>query len=515
METQVNLAYIPMLLHPDPGKVTIVGLGSGVTAGVASLFPETESIEVVELEPAVLEASSFFSSHNFEVLENTKVKVRVDDARSFLGGTNRRFDVIISETSNPWISGMSNLFSVEFFEKAREKLLLGGIFGQWLHAYSVTLDDFRMIVRSFQAVFPDATLWMASRGDYLLIGRKKGSASVELKRILSRLDQTPKLAEAMKSFNGIPADEFLADFVLNAEDLRALAGRGRLNTDDSPKLEFSAPRALYDDQFLEIESAIIERRRTSFPSFLTGPELERPETHIRLGKYLLGRGRPHQALWEFDMVPSIAPDSGDLAMALGRSAMSSAASPVDRIVETFDGKQQQLLLLPGAGGYRPADNDDKNRLLWTASIAYLTRISGLLEDSGRGGSRALGLRNLQGVPVSSVSYFAPVAAKASATYRVDFWLRSEMNRGGEGGVGVLEFDVFRLEENQFTRSFNDQHLLRARDQVRIKGPTQWTNHSFSFETTPETKMFHLLFYREGSSDGDAVVFDDVVIEEIQ
>ncbi len=126
MVTQKLLAHLPLLLHPEPRDVCIIGLGSGVTLGAALRHP-IASADVVEISPEVVEASSFFAADNGRALEDPRTHLIVGDGRSHLQLTSRRYDVIISEPSNPWMAGVASLFTREFFEAARSRLAPGGI----------------------------------------------------------------------------------------------------------------------------------------------------------------------------------------------------------------------------------------------------------------------------------------------------------------------------------------------------------------------------------------------------
>ena len=136
MPTQLMSGHLPLLLHADPKNVLVIGLGSGITAGAVSRYP-IERMDVVEIEPAVVEASRYFRQLHGGVLEDPRVRTVIADGRNFLLTTPERYDVIISEPSNPWMSGLASMFSEEFFRLARERLRPGGIMLQWIQAYNI------------------------------------------------------------------------------------------------------------------------------------------------------------------------------------------------------------------------------------------------------------------------------------------------------------------------------------------------------------------------------------------
>src|SRR5262249_15502203 len=147
-----------LLLHPEPKTVLIIGLGSGVTAGAVARHPG-ERIDVIEIEPAMVRAAGFFAHEHGDVLRDPRLHLIIADARQVLQSTAARYDVIISEPSNPWIGGIATLFSQEFFALARQKLKPGGVMLQWTPGYSLVPDDLQMIVKTFRTAFAATTIW--------------------------------------------------------------------------------------------------------------------------------------------------------------------------------------------------------------------------------------------------------------------------------------------------------------------------------------------------------------------
>jgi spermidine synthase len=137
MLTQKLLAHIPLLLSDSPKNVAIIGLGSGVTAGAALAYP-IEHLDVVEISPEVVQASRLFQRVNHNPLADKRTELIVGDGRNHLRYTRQQYDVIISEPSNPWMSGMASLFTREFFREARSKLTETGIDCQWFHGYNMS-----------------------------------------------------------------------------------------------------------------------------------------------------------------------------------------------------------------------------------------------------------------------------------------------------------------------------------------------------------------------------------------
>lgn len=248
MPTQILLGHLPTLFHPAPRDLLVIGLGGGVTAGSALRHP-VRTVTVVELERAVVTASHFFDHVNLRPFEDPRTRLVVNDARNFLLLTRDRFDVIISEPSNPWMTGASSLFTREFFELARERLRPGGIFGQWVHLYSLTPGMLRTIFSTFNAVFPHAAVFQTTQGDTVLVGGTS-PLRVDLAGLERRLAEPGVAADLRRAHIEDPAD-LLARLVLDVEDVPRFIRGAPLNTDDNASIEFAAPRALYVDTTLE------------------------------------------------------------------------------------------------------------------------------------------------------------------------------------------------------------------------------------------------------------------------
>jgi spermidine synthase len=117
-----------------PQKGQKSSLGSGITAGSALRYP-LERLDLVEISAGVVEAAKFFIDHNYNALQDPRLHLYLENAKTFLRVSPRGYDVIISEPSNPWIIGIGSLFSVQFYREAQQHLSEGGILAQWFHTY--------------------------------------------------------------------------------------------------------------------------------------------------------------------------------------------------------------------------------------------------------------------------------------------------------------------------------------------------------------------------------------------
>ena len=308
MHTQLFSGHIPMLLHPSPKRVLIIGLGSGVTAGAVAQYP-VDHIDIIEIEPAVIEASRFFETENRSVLKDPRVSMIVADGRNFLLNTRVPYDIIISEPSNPWIRGLASLFSQEFFALAQSRLAPGGIMLQWIQGYSISTDDLRMVAATFRTAFPHSTMWFTNEGDNFLVGTKSSLAAL-LTRVQERFRASPLLREDFTRVGLSNPVGFLADYLLSEEELGRYAVSADLNTDDTLWLEFSAPRSLYELRNAEMNHRVLRSYRTTdLPPMLPADRLvvDTAEGRDALGRALVGKGLAAEAEAQFTRAGGLDP----------------------------------------------------------------------------------------------------------------------------------------------------------------------------------------------------------------
>lgn len=223
MATQQLSGSLPVSMHQSlygtVDDALVVGLASGVTAAEV-LHTGAERVTVIELEPAVIEASRFFSDVNRGLLDDPRATVLVDDARAVLARPGPTYPIIISEPSNPWLTGVSNLFTLEYWQAGRQRLRPQGIFCQWVQLYALPPEGLRSLVRTFLQVFPNTWLYETIPGaDALLIGMTDPS------------NAPPVLGDGRQP-------------TLTPSQLHVLARTAPINTDDRPWIEFEAPRWL-------------------------------------------------------------------------------------------------------------------------------------------------------------------------------------------------------------------------------------------------------------------------------
>lgn len=243
------MAHLPLMLHgvmnaSPPQSVMVIGLGAGVTAGMAAQCESVSRVDCVELERKVTGAAKYFEHENRHVLNNPKLKLIIDDGRSFVQRTANRYDIITSDPIHPWISGAGSLYAVEHFQYCKKRLNKGGVVAQWLPLYEMPERDFKTVIRTFQTVFPHTSLWLTDT-DSILIGTEE-RLKIDY-RAMELKFQDEKIQEDMRIMYVDSLQGLLTMFTMGEDDLLEYTTDARLNTDAHPVLEFSAPVALYSE----------------------------------------------------------------------------------------------------------------------------------------------------------------------------------------------------------------------------------------------------------------------------
>ena len=245
MRTQLLSGYLPMFLHEGPDSVLVIGQGSGITLGAVEQFPSNE-IDLVEISDGVIEGSRYFDPFNHFALDDQRLKIFLEDGRNHVALTDKRYDVIISEPSNPWISGVGTLFTLEFFQLLRDRLEPGGIACIWVHT-NMSPESFKSIVKTYRQVFPKVVMWESIIGDdYLLIGSEK-PYRLRYEEVQKYLED-PKIAMDMKKIGIHEVKDLMSLFLMSGKGLDNFSADAPIHTDDNLLLEFRAPAYIYKDE---------------------------------------------------------------------------------------------------------------------------------------------------------------------------------------------------------------------------------------------------------------------------
>jgi len=265
MRTQLLSGYLPMFLHESPESVLVIGQGSGITLGAVEQFP-IKSVDLVEISSAVIEGSRYFDPFNHNALSDDRLKIILADGRNHVALADRKYDVIISEPSNPWISGVGALFTDNFFKLMKKRLNPRGVACIWVHT-NMSPMSFKSVARTFSENFEKVTMWESIVGDdYLLIG-----SDFEYKLSYSEVHEV--LSDEIRGKDlyriGISTvRDLMSLLIMNREGLLRFSKEAPIHTDDNSLLEFHAPQYIYKDErdvlvrqltpFVKIDGSLLE-----------------------------------------------------------------------------------------------------------------------------------------------------------------------------------------------------------------------------------------------------------------
>ena len=310
MITQQMIAHLPLLMHPKPDTVLMIGLGSGVSLGSTEQYP-VEHIDCVELLKNVVGAAGLFTDYNHDCLADPRVDLVLGDGRNHVLLTRKQYDVIISEPTNVWISGVGDLFTYEFFRLARERLKPGGMMSVWFHTYHMGDPELRAGIKTFVSLFPHTTMWLANESDLVLV------ATLEPTRIdqgfLARMSE-PKVAGDLARVGVNEPADVLGALLFTEDQLAAYVGSARrLHTDDNMLMEFNSGRRAFEATHEVHLRNIAERLRPNYFKYLDAATNERAMRHAQARKLAMQgtlarlRGNTTEALRLHDAAYAAAP----------------------------------------------------------------------------------------------------------------------------------------------------------------------------------------------------------------
>jgi len=250
--------HLPVLLHPAPRQALVIGFGIGMSMGAVSLHPSLEKTRCVELNPTVLETEPWFESVNYDVLHRPRTEVVLGDGRNYLLRSNEKFDVMTFEPPPPVNAGVVNLYSQEFYRLCRDHLTTLGVVAQWVPLSTLGDDGARMVIHTFQSVFPFATLWQGSPNNLVLVG-SVSPVTIDVNRLRDAFHH-PELGKALHGI-GLEDDlSLLSTFLHGPDALQAYAGQAPIVTDDHPWLEYCISELRPVDPWLR-QRSMAELRR--------------------------------------------------------------------------------------------------------------------------------------------------------------------------------------------------------------------------------------------------------------
>lgn len=247
--TQTLVAALPIAVRPNSTRAAAVGVGSGMTSHVLLLNPGFSHVDTIEIEPAMIEAAKIVGKKSERVFTDLRSHIYVEDAKTYFTNMNITYDIIISEPSNPWVSGIANLFSREFYSLVKNYLKTDGIFVQWLPLYEFNIDLFSSVMLAIAEQFSDYVIYLSNENDLIIIATPKG-------RIPDPSDAIFRIPQLSMKLNqvGINSIHDIAIRKLGSGKwMNSLFNSYKVpvNSDFFPFLDNNAGRARYLEQYIK------------------------------------------------------------------------------------------------------------------------------------------------------------------------------------------------------------------------------------------------------------------------
>lgn len=294
--TQVTAGLLGGIIHGAPRTAMVIGLGTGSTAGWLGKIPSIERVDVIELEPAIVEVARRSAPVNEQILDNPKVNLIIGDAREVLRVSSERYSLIFSEPSNPYRAGIASLYTQDFYQAMTERLEDDGLFLQWVQAYEVDAQTVRTVYATLSSVFPVVETWQARSDDMVLVASRKPIVH-DVAALRARIASEPYQRALVATWRVRDVEGFLGHYVARPEAARAVyeSQPDVLNTDDQPRVEFGFARSVGRDDRFEVQQLVTAAagKGWSFPEVVGGnvdwarAEYERASIETQAG------GKPH------------------------------------------------------------------------------------------------------------------------------------------------------------------------------------------------------------------------------
>ncbi len=246
MRLQRMLGHLTTLVPANPSRVLVIGCGAGVTAGAVSVDPAVIHETIAEIEPLVPRVvSTYFAQHNFDVVRNPKVQVRIDDARHFVETTTETFDAITSDPLDPWVKGAAMLYTREFFEMAKRHLNPGGAVTLFVQLYESNTDAVKSEIGTFLEAFPNGIVFgntNEGKGYDLVLVGQLDATRIDVDAVQAKLERPEyaPVAQSLREIGMMSAVDLFATYAGRKADLQAWLKDAQINHDRNLRLQYLA-----------------------------------------------------------------------------------------------------------------------------------------------------------------------------------------------------------------------------------------------------------------------------------
>ena len=318
--TQVMSGLLAAMMHPHLKNAAVIGLGTGSTAGWLAAIPSIERVDVVELEPVLTKFAAQCAPVNHDALENPKLNLLIGDGRELLLTTKQKYDLVVSEPSNPYRAGIASLFTREYYEAISQKLNSGGLFAQWMQAYDMDLRTIRIFYATVGSVFPHIETWQTQSGDLLLIA-SKDPINYDIDSLRTRIAAEPFRSALANVWRATDLEGVFSHYIGNEKFARNVMQRSGvpLNTDDKMILEFAFARNRQTGSHLSFDDMRRDAHLIDADRPVARGELDWKKVEEQRNGMFLAYGHPPQPH------ASMSPEEVTLARALNNYAGDNLA----------------------------------------------------------------------------------------------------------------------------------------------------------------------------------------------
>jgi spermidine synthase len=246
MRLQRMLGHITTLVPANPAKVLVIGCGAGVTAGAVSIDPMVKDQTIAEIEPLVPRVvSTHFAEHNFDVINNKKVKVHLDDARHYLLTTDEKFDAITSDPLDPWVKGAATLYTREFFQVVKDHLNPGGVVTLFVQLYESNPEAVKSEIGTFFEAFPNGAVFantVNGQGYDLVLFGQLEAGKINVDAVQARLADPANeaVARSLREVGIMSAVDLFGTYAGRKADMKTWLSDAIINTDSNLRLQYLA-----------------------------------------------------------------------------------------------------------------------------------------------------------------------------------------------------------------------------------------------------------------------------------
>ena len=243
--TMVMASALPLAAHPDPKRIAVIGWGSGLTTHSLLGSDRPEVVDSVEIEKAMYEGASLFGDRVVRAYRDPRSQIHIDDARTYFSSGRRTYDVIVSEPSNPWVSGVASLFTHQFYRFLGHHLDKDGILVQWVQAYELNDELLATMLAALLVEFPHVDAYLTNQGDVLMM-----ASHVPLPALRYPADQGSVLAQELARVGLANESDFLVRRLGSERLLKTMVMlSGAVPHDDFyPVVSLNAPKARFKQE---------------------------------------------------------------------------------------------------------------------------------------------------------------------------------------------------------------------------------------------------------------------------